>query len=151
MSLWGDLAKNGVQGLADGIGGMAKDLREAITGKSVLTSEDRIKLETLVHEMQVAALEADKAAMQGQIDLNKIDAQSTSLFKGGWRPATGWICVSGLGYQFLLNPLLPWIVALFGRTVAPLPDLDMVTLITLLGGLLGLGGFRTFEKIKGIK
>lgn len=151
MSIWGDLAKNGIEGLASGIGGMAKDLRAAISGKSVLSGDELIKLQTLAQQMELAALEADKAAMQGQIDLNKIDAQSASLFRGGWRPAVGWVCVFGLFYQFVLRPLLPWMVSMAGYSVEVMPELDMNTLLTLLGGLLGLGGFRTFEKVKGVK
>ena len=151
MSIWGDLAKGGVQGLADGIGGMAKSIREAVTGKAVLTGDEVVKLQTIAQQMEIAALEADKAAMQGHIDINKLDAQSASNFRGGWRPAVGWICAAGLAYQYLLNPLLPWFVSLFGITVQPLPDLDMMQLIALLGGMLGMGGFRTFEKIKGVK
>lgn len=151
MSMWGDLAAGGVEGLARGIGGMAKSIREAVTGKSVLTGDEIIKLQTLSQQMELAALEADKAALQGQIDINKIEAQSASFFRGGWRPAVGWVCVFGLCYTFLLKPLLPWSVTLIGYQVPELPDLDMATLMTLLGGLLGLSGFRTYEKIKGVK
>jgi hypothetical protein len=52
-------------------------------------------------------------------------------------------------YQFLVQPLLPWIVALFGVTVPPLPPIDNETLMVLLTGMLGLGGLRTFERIRG--
>ena len=150
MSIWGDLAAGGVEGLAKGIGGMAKDLRSAITGKSVLTGDEIIRLQTLSQQMEIAALEADKAAMQGQIDVNKIEAASASNFRGGWRPAVGWVCVFGLLYQFLLNPLAPWIIKLFGFVTDPLPDLNMESLLALLFGILGLGTLRTYERVKGV-
>lgn len=151
MSLWGDLAKGGIEGIARGIGGMAKDVRAAVTGKAVLSGDELIKLQTIAQEMEIAALEADKAAMLGQIEINKLEAQSTDLFRGGWRPAVGWVCVLGLAYHFLIRTIAPWIVDTLGHTVNPMPMIDMGSLLTLLGGLLGLGGFRTFEKVKGIK
>lgn len=86
---------------------------------------------------------------KGQMKINEIEAASPDFFRGGWRPATGWVCVFGLGYTFILKPLLPWVVALFGVEVAPLPAIDTAELIALLGGLLGLGGYRTLERIRG--
>ena len=57
--------------------------------------------------------------------------------------------MAGLAYQFIAQPLLPWCVALFGATVPPLPAIDNETLLVLLSGMLGLGGMRTFERVKG--
>ena len=58
----------------------------------------------------------------------------------------------GLAYDFLLRPLLPWVLSACGVQGLPImPALDMGTLITLLGGMLGLGGMRTFEKVRGLK
>ena len=83
-----------------------------------------------------------------QIDVDKTEAQSPSFFRSGWRPAVGWVCVLGLGYDFLCQPLLSW-YALKKGIAAP-PQLDIGTLLTLLGGMLGLGSLRTTEKLKGI-
>ena len=74
----------------------------------------------------------------------------------GWRPAVGWVGVLGLGYQFLGYPFMQWAWA-FGQGIdlipqglsAP-PDLEVEQLMTLLAGLLGFGGMRTFEKHKGV-
>jgi hypothetical protein len=95
-------------------------------------------------------LDADLALKLEQIKVNAIEAQSTDFFRGGWRPFVGWVCGTGLAVQFLLAPLATWAAALYGHAVA-FPTLDMGTLMTLLGGLLGLGGMRTAEKIQGIK
>jgi hypothetical protein len=46
-------------------------------------------------------------------------------------------------------PILPWIAAVAGFHVPPLPAIDNETLMVLLTGMLGLGGLRTFEKVKG--
>lgn len=85
----------------------------------------------------------DLAEITGQLDINKVEAGNPSIFVSGWRPFIGWVCGMGLTYQFLFYPIaigyIPKIVAL-----------DMGTLITLLGGLLGLSGMRTVEKLNGV-
>lgn len=85
---------------------------------------------------------------KGQIEVNKVEAASTNLFIGGWRPAVGWTCVFGLGYSFIGQPLLTWASVNF-MWQAP-PELDLGTLITLLFGMLGLGSLRTVEKKAGV-
>ena len=95
-------------------------------------------------------LDADLALKLEQIKVNAIEAQSPDFFRGGWRPFVGWVCGTGLAVQFLVAPLATWAAAFYGHAVA-FPSLDMGTLMTLLGGLLGLGGMRTAEKLQGIK
>ena len=88
------------------------------------------------------------AQMTGQMEINKVEAASPDLFRGGWRPFIGWICGAGLLYQFLLRPLLGWLSGINGWAVPP--PLEMDTLVTLLLGMLGLGAYRTAEKVKGV-
>jgi hypothetical protein len=88
------------------------------------------------------------AQMTGQMEINKVEAASPDLFRGGWRPFIGWICGAGLLYQFLLRPLLGWLSNINGWAVPP--PLEMDTLLTLLLGMLGLGAYRTAEKVKGV-
>ena len=88
------------------------------------------------------------AQMTGQMEINKVEATSPDLFRGGWRPFIGWICGVGLLYQFLLRPLLGWLSNVQGWAVPP--PLEMDTLLTLLLGMLGLGAYRTAEKVKGV-
>jgi hypothetical protein len=111
-------------------------------------ADAKVKLLELAQKGELAVLDAETKLAMGQLEVNKVEA-GTDMFRGGWRPATGWACVFGLVYQFLVQPLLPWIVALFGVTVPPLPPIDNETLMVLLTGMLGLGGLRTFERIKG--
>lgn len=85
---------------------------------------------------------------QMQADVNKVEAASADKFTSRWRPFIGWICGSGLAVQFLVGPLFTWVAALAGHPVA-FPQLDMGTLLTLLAGMLGLGGMRTVEKLQG--
>jgi hypothetical protein len=89
------------------------------------------------------------AQIAGQMDINKIEAGSTSLFVSGWRPGIGWICGAGFAVQFVIGPLAEWGSALSGHPVK-FPPMDMGTMMPLLLGMLGLGGMRTAEKIQGV-
>jgi len=140
-----------VTGVAGALGGVARDIRAAITGKEVLTATERAALAQQVYQLELSATQTDLALAQAQAAINAADAASGSNFRGGWRPAIGWVCGIALLYQFLLRPILPWMLAVIGHPVPMLPDLNMETLTTLLLGMLGLGGFRTFEKVKGVQ
>lgn len=111
-------------------------------------AEAKLRALDLAQKGDLAQLDAEMRLALGQMEINKAEA-TTDLFRGGWRPATGWCCVAGLAYQFIAQPVLPWIVALFGGEVPPLPAIDNETLLVLLMGMLGLGGMRTFERVKG--
>lgn len=107
------------------------------------TQRDAARLELLRLQMTGAIAE-----MTAQTDINKVEAASSSVFVAGWRPAVGWVCVLGLLYNFFLQPLMAWGSAIWA--IPSPPPLDMGSLLTLLGGLLGLGSLRTAEKIKGV-
>jgi hypothetical protein len=93
------------------------------------------------------ALDTELELAKGQMAINLEEAKSDNLFKSGWRPAVGWVCVIGLLYTYLFQPLLAWYGTAKGWGVPP--QLDLGDLIVLLGGLLGLGTLRTTEKLKG--
>lgn len=105
----------------DDLSGLGLEIRELIKGKEI----DPQKL----------------IELQGEI--NKIEAQHRTIFVAGWRPFIGWVCGFALAYNFVLRDLLVW---WFGPETAP-PALQMEHLITVLVGMLGLGGMRTFEKL----
>ena len=110
-------------------------------------ADAKLKIMELAQKGELAILDSDTKIALGQLEVNKIEA-STDMFRGGWRPATGWACVFGLVYQFLIQPIFPWVVNSMGGSVLPLPPIDNDTLIVLLTGMLGLGGMRTIEKVK---
>lgn len=112
-------------------------------------AEAKLRALEMAQKGELAGLDAEVKLALGQLEINKADAQSPSFFRGGWRPGVGWICVFGLGYTYLLRPLLPWIAAVAGLEVPPLPPIDTGELLVLLGGLLGLGGMRTIERLSG--
>lgn len=154
----GEILAGGVSAALNSLGGFAKDIREAITGKAILDPQKQAELLLRAQEMEqalaVARLAYEKSQMEGQIAINIEEAKSDSIFKSGWRPGVGWTCVAALNYTYLIKPLAPWIATTWahswGRVSAagPLPDVPMGDLIILLGGMLGLGAMRTYEKVK---
>ena len=76
-------------------------------------------------------------------------AKHSSVFVAGWRPAIGWVCAIGLGYQFLILPFAGLINAFYALP-AELPAIQAAELSTLVMSLLGLGGLRSYEKAKGL-
>jgi hypothetical protein len=100
-------------------------------------------------ELARAINEQDFQLALEQIKVNEAEASSDNLFKSGWRPAIGWVCGIAFSLHFVFFPILDWFLVLFGHTAIVIP-FDMSTLMTVLGGLLGLGGLRTFEKMKGV-
>ena len=112
--------------------------------------EDKDQKAKLAHEL---ATMADKLAHEqnlAQMAINKEEASSGSLFKGGWRPFVGWICGIAFFYHFVCQPVIIFIVAMSGVDIPDLTKFEMNTLLTVLGGLLGIGGLRTYEKQKGL-
>jgi hypothetical protein len=101
-------------------------------------------------EQEREQLAAAVALVQGQLDVNQAEAASPNVFVSGWRPFIGWVCGAALVYHYIARPMLPWLLALIGSPVQPIPPLDMGDLITILLGMLGLGGLRTYEKRQGV-
>jgi len=89
------------------------------------------------------------AQITGQMEINKAEAASSSLFVSGWRPSVGWVCSAGFAVQFVIGPLAEWGAALAGHPVK-FPQMDTGTMMPLLLGMLGLGGMRTAEKMQGV-
>ena len=112
--------------------------------------EDKDQKAKLAHEIATMSDTYAQQSLLAQLEINKAEAESGSLFKGGWRPFVGWICGVALLYHFILTPLILFVVGLSGATIPPLPEFDMSSLMTVLMGMLGLGGLRTYEKQKGL-
>lgn len=87
--------------------------------------------------------------MANQARINEKEAEHSSLFVAGWRPAIGWVCALALFYQYLVRPFVMWGCAIAGVEVPPMPGLDDM-LWELMFGMLGIGGLRSIEKIKGV-
>ena len=113
---------------SDNIGGLGLEIRELIKGKE-------IDPQTLIE-------------LQAQI--NEQEAKHRTIFVAGWRPFIGWTCGIALCWHFVLAPITIFLCAYIGVTIPELPTFDMGSLMTVLMGMLGLGGLRTYEKQKGL-
>lgn len=107
----------------------------------------QLDLLRLQQEGQFKELDAQLQVNLAQAEINKIEAASQSGYQAGWRPLAGYVCVAGMGYEFLLRPLLPWALSVYGADAPPLPSLDGV-LFELVFGMLGLGTLRTADRWK---
>ena len=88
-------------------------------------------------------------ANMAQIEVNKVEAAHKNMFVSGWRPFVGWCCAAALAYHFIFQPILVFVLSLSGIAIT-LPEFDMNSLMTVLLGMLGLGGMRSLEKINGV-
>jgi len=129
---------------------MLQSLIGPVTGLLDKFIEDKDQKAMLAHELATMADKQAKSIALAQIEVNKMEAASGSIFKGGWRPFIGWVCGIAFAYHFVLQPLIIFGVSVAGIDVPELPEFDMSTLLTVLGGLLGLGTLRTYEKSKGL-
>ncbi len=128
---------------------------DLITGVKDLISEvvvdkdkrDQVNLE--LAKLQDQAQARLDNALIAQIDVNKVEASSGSLFVAGWRPAVGWVGAFGLAYNAIIEPFASWIARVFGYP-GNFPATNNELLLYILGGMLGLGGLRSFEKVKGV-
>ena len=111
-------------------------------------AEAKLKLIEMEQKGELAFLDAEVKIALGQAAINLEEAKSPSLFKSGWRPAAGWICVAGLAYQFVLAPVLGWLCLMAG--ISQPPAIDTGTLVSMLIGMLGLGGIRSNEKVHNV-
>tara|TARA_R100000544_G_C2206349_1_gene49498 strand:- start:347 stop:748 length:402 start_codon:yes stop_codon:yes gene_type:complete len=121
-----------------------------VTGILDKVIEDKDQKAKLAHELATMADKLSHEQQLAQIEVNKAEAASGSLFKGGWRPFIGWVCGIAFCYHFVIQPLIIFVVAIVGVKIPELPEFQMNTLLTVLGGLLGIGGLRTYEKQKGL-
>ncbi len=101
-------------------------------------------------EIEKELVTAANSALIAQLEINKQEAAHKSIFIAGWRPFVGWSCGLALCWHFLLLPFTTFVITLIGADLPPLPQFDMGSLMTVLMGMLGLGGLRTFEKMKGV-
>jgi len=90
----------------------------------------------------------DLQVILAQLAINSKEAESASVFVAGWRPFVGWTCGVGLAYATIGVNLLSWLSTARGWPLPPVVDTD--TLLYVLGAMLGIGGLRTLEKVKGV-
>ena len=89
-------------------------------------------------------------ANQAQAEINKIEAGHSSIFVAGWRPFIGWVCGIGILWAFIIQPIAIWVIANFEIGVRNSPQIPTEGLFELVFAMLGMGGLRTWEKIKNV-
>lgn len=106
--------------------------------------EDKDQVNRLAHEISTLAEKNSHEESMAQIEVNKQEAAHKSLFVAGWRPFIGWTCGIATANNFVIAPY----VTAFTTIVVPV--LDLGEMIPVLVGLLGLGAYRTYEKVNGV-
>lgn len=131
-----------------GIGSVIESVGK-VAGDLITTDKERMQLE-------LEGRKIDQATDLAQIEVNKVEAASSSVFVAGWRPAIGWIGAAAMAYQFLVYPLALWAwtylqgIGWIPKEMAPPPVLPSDQLWVILSGILGIAGMRSFEKSKGV-
>lgn len=135
--------------IAELVIGVGRDLINRIWPNPIEQAKERAEAEFKLLELTQSERMADKAndtaIALAQSRINEKEAESDSGFKSNWRPAVGWICASGLLY-LVVYPFLVWYSNNYGLAIPPPADSE--GLMTLLFGILGLGAYRTYEKVK---
>ena len=122
--------------------GQVIEVADKVLGKFIPDKNLKMKLQK---EMTMAFHDANLA----QIQLNKQEAAHKNIFVAGWRPFVGWTCGVALAYHFIVSPIVETILIAAGVAV-DLPSFEVSQLSSILMGMLGLGGLRTYEKMKGV-
>lgn len=121
---------------------------DAVAAALAADPQNLLKLKEIEQEQQSSLQDFLQKEDQGQMDVDKQEAASTSLFVAGWRPAVGWSCAAAFVYSFVVQPFAVFVIACAGLKVVP-PTLDLSTMMPVLLGMLGLAGMRTYEKVQG--
>ena len=129
---------------------MIQNLIAPVAGLLDKFIEDKDQKAALAHEIATLATKQAHEANMGQIDINKEEAKHRNIFVSGWRPFLGWGLSIAMLWHFVLSPIFIFVFTYAGVEVPDLPTFDMDSLLTVLMGMLGLGGLRTFEKAKGL-
>jgi len=129
---------------------MIQALIGPVTGLLDKFVEDKDQKNKLAHELATMADRHAQELAKGQLAINAEEAKSKNIFVSGWRPSVGWCCSLALFAHFLVFPTMDVVTAYMGIEAVPYPVFDMDSLMTVLLGLLGLGGMRSYEKAKGV-
>ena len=132
------------------IGDLIKSMIGPIIGPLIDRIPDPNERARAKEAVEAQMLSAMTSLVQGQLQINQKEAEHGSIFVAGWRPAIGWICGSALGWNYIIQPIITWAAFISGVDLADAPRLDTAELTTILLGMLGLGGLRTYEKRLGV-
>jgi hypothetical protein len=109
---------------------------------------DKAAAEKAKLEMAAALQSQDFQLAIEQIKVNVEEAKSANWFVAGWRPCVGWLGAFALGYAAIFEPIARFVSLVFFDYKGPFPALDTTITMQILFGILGLGAFRTVEKVR---
>ncbi len=99
-------------------------------------------------EQERAELQAAMMVVQGQLEVNKAEAGSSSTFVAGWRPFIGWVCGAACAWNWIGLPVVKAFLPALAGVQIDLAPADLTEMLPVLMGMLGLGALRTYEKTK---
>jgi hypothetical protein len=127
------------------------DAVKDVASEVIVDKDKRNELQVRLEELRDRANQRDFELAQGQIEVNKEEAKHSSVFVAGWRPAVGWVGVFALAYIFVIMPFMSFIARTIFEYQGGFPVINGTEqLMLLLFGILGIGGMRTLEKVKGV-
>ena len=129
---------------------MLQSLIGPVTGLLDKFIEDKDKKNAIAFELSTMAEKHATELAKAQLEVNKTEAAHKNLFVAGWRPAVGWTCCLSMASNFLVIPMANFALALADSTVS-IPLIELSTMMPVLMGMLGLGGMRSYEKVKKVQ
>lgn len=128
-----------IKGAFDGVSNLMMTIKSLITGK--ISPEQEAELTKQLTDISANINNA-------QAEVNKIEAASQRTFVAGWRPFVGWVCGIAFAYNYVFMPFFSYVARWIDASAPAMPALEMGELMTILIGMLGLSGMRTYEKTK---
>lgn len=158
MSL-ADVVKAVAPGLATALGGPLAGLAVGFIAKQfgvdpdkvaeVVQGADPVKMKELDYQFQEYMANLGIQLNLAQIDTNKAEAASASVFVAGWRPFIGWVSGTALAYVAIVEPVGRFVATLGFGYHGAFPAIDTNLTMQVMLGMLGMAGMRTYEKTKG--
>jgi hypothetical protein len=132
-------------GVGEIIGAVGK-----IAGDLITTDKERLQMAVEQRKLDLEEKKLDMAGDMAQIDVNKVEATSSSLFVSGWRPFIGWGCGLAFIYSALIEPVCRFVATTVFMYNGDFPTINTDLTMQVLLGMLGLGAMRSYEKKSGV-
>lgn len=135
----------GIGSLAD----FAGKILDRLSPDPTVKAQQQLELAKMTQNGELAQLAADTDVIKGQLAINAVEAQNTSIFVSGGRPFIIWMCGCALGYATILEPVARFVATVVYHYNGAFPAIDTALTLQILLGLLGLSGMRSYDKKNG--
>ena len=132
----------GVGSIIEAVGKVAGDL--------ITTDKERMEMEIEQRKLDLEEKKLNMAGDMAQIEVNKEEAKSSSMFVSGWRPFIGWGCGIAFIYSALIEPVCRFVAMTVFMYNGAFPAIDTDLTMQVMLGMLGLGAMRSYEKKSGV-